>query len=543
MTNEFRVIGPPGTGKTTYLATQVERAVQAGRRPLITSLTRAAAVEIGSRVEQGWDFSSDQVGTLHSHCFRALGCPQLISKQEHVEDWNKYIREKNPQWELSLSVFTNSKGEDEGAARSALGDGTFLAYNLMRARCVPEELQPIEVRGFARKFREWQAMSHMYDFTDLIERAYHEQVPAPYNPDVIFVDEAQDHDRLELSLVRQWAKNAEMLVVCGDPDQNLYEWRGAEPEAFYAEEIPDDHYIVLSQSYRVPAAVHEVAVEMIRRDKGRRNVEYFPRTDRGKAERLWVRMKAAHEVIDFAQGVVASGRSVMLLATCEYMLAGMLKFMRDAGIPWHNPHAPNRGNFNPLGDRGGITSPQRLLAFLRADERFYGEDARRWTWSELAAWVDPITCDGFLARGSKAEVERLGHARGEALVDMPTLSKLLDPGSGMQELEKMADAPVAWFRARLNKSRMKAFEFPLAVLNRRGVNGLLEKPQIIVGTIHSVKGGEADVVVLFPDLSPQGVDTLGKNPASIYRAFYVGMTRARSELYLAQNSSGMALRW
>lgn len=63
---------------------------------------------------------------------------------------------------------------------------------------------------------------------------------------------------------------------------------------------------------------------------------------------------------------------------------------------------------------------------------------------------------------------------------------------------------------------------------------------------NSVKGGEADRVVLFPDLSPAGwQEWTGKEDGqdSIRRMFYVGMTRARSELFLAGASSGQSVAW
>ena len=47
-------------------------------------------------------------------------------------------------------------------------------------------------------------------------------------------------------------------------------------------------------------------------------------------------------------------------------------------------------------------------------------------------------------------------------------------------------------------------QFPADIADVRGPQALMESPQVIVGTIHSVKGGEADAVVLFPDLSQAG---------------------------------------
>lgn len=44
-------------------------------------------------------------------------------------------------------------------------------------------------------------------------------------------------------------------------------------------------------------------------------------------------------------------------------------------------------------------------------------------------------------------------------------------------------------------------KFPVQIATRQGPSGLVDAPPVIVGTIHSVKGGQADVVYLFPDLS------------------------------------------
>jgi superfamily I DNA/RNA helicase len=80
----------------------------------------------------------------------------------------------------------------------------------------------------------------------------------------------------------------------------------------------------------------------------------------------------------------------------------------------------------------------------------------------------------------------------------------------------------------------------------RGPRTLVETPQVVVGTIHSVKGGEADVVYLFPDLSRAGDASLNRGGAdrdAVIRLFYVGMTRAKHKLYICQPESPMAIRF
>jgi superfamily I DNA/RNA helicase len=92
-----------------------------------------------------------------------------------------------------------------------------------------------------------------------------------------------------------------------------------------------------------------------------------------------------------------------------------------------------------------------------------------------------------------------------------------------------------WWRNRVMPAVRNRIQFPAEIAARLGPQCLIETPRAVVGTIHSVKGGEADVVYLFPDLSPAGdaqYQIPGAPRDSIIRVFYVGATRARETLYL-----------
>jgi hypothetical protein len=65
----------------------------------------------------------------------------------------------------------------------------------------------------------------------------------------------------------------------------------------------------------------------------------------------------------------------------------------------------------------------------------------------------------------------------------------------------------------------------------------LEAPKIVVGTIHSVKGGQADVVYLFPNLSradDEQYQRVGAPGEAVGRLFCSGVTLARETLYICQ---------
>ena len=75
-TNEYRIIGPPGTGKTRSATLHIRRAVDRfGCNSVVaTSFTRAAAIELAGR---DTPLDPDRIGTLHSFCFDALGKPLI----------------------------------------------------------------------------------------------------------------------------------------------------------------------------------------------------------------------------------------------------------------------------------------------------------------------------------------------------------------------------------------------------------------------------------------------------------------------------------
>jgi len=89
-----------------------------------------------------------------------------------------------------------------------------------------------------------------------------------------------------LRLIRKWGERASYSVLAFDDDQTMYSFIGAAPNAILDSGIPDDHKIILRQSYRVPRAVHKLAINLIRRVSMRHEKLYFPRPVDGAVHRL-----------------------------------------------------------------------------------------------------------------------------------------------------------------------------------------------------------------------------------------------------------------
>ena len=542
VTSEYRIFGPPGTGKTTNLTRQIQRAVDryGAESVLVTSFSRTAAAELAGR---DLPIAADRVGTLHSHCWHALGGPEIA--ESNVSEWNRdhptlAITPAKKQGKLD----GEESGDDDSEAEKN-GDKALQQLNRFRGLMLGRETWPATLVDFQRRWTEYKRENGLLDFTDMIETCYRDVYAAPKTPSVIFADEAQDLNRMQLSLVRKWGERANYFIVAGDDDQTIYTFTGATPEAFLDPDIPDDHKIILKQSYRVPRTVHAAAEGLIRQVTRRQAKEYLPRPEAGELQRLsrGGYKSAEYGILKTATEHIERGQTVMFLAACSYMLRPLVAALRKHGIPFHNPYRKSNGYWNPIriGNRGSTAS--RILA-LMIGHPAYGEDHRPWTHGDLAAWGELLQAKGILRRGMKAKLKTYNLAQP---VTFELLDEIFEPDA-LESLMRAWDCGhrdlLEWWRTRVTADVSERVKFPSDITATRGPRALLETPKVVVGTIHSVKGGQADVVYLFPDLS-QAADAqyarAGAARDSVIRLFYVGLTRARETLYTCQPETGMAV--
>ena len=513
------------------MASQIKRAVEryGPDRVVATSFTRAAATELAGR---DIPIPEAHLGTLHALCYRAMGSPDIAETK--LPEWNEFVDAYHRLSGTGADI--DEPAEFEG---KTVGDWLLRDYMVRRARMEPEETWPSDIRSFHAKWSDWKSQTGYVDFVDMLEFGIEGMSTAPGAPKALFCDETQDCSRLQFALLRKWGAQVETFILVGDEDQSIYVWNGASPEDMLDPPLPDENVLVLRHSYRLPRTIHSLADKWIRRVKRRQPKDYAPRDAEGVVRVIGEEQGAAHwkapsKIIELLEGE----GTAMALTTCSYMLAPLLSELRSRGIPFHNPYRRRRGDWNPL---AGRIARDALIAFLRPDPRQFGSGARRWMWGDLASWVPLIRAKGNLRRGAKKIVSERG--QDYAVAEVSSLLEIFEEGA----LQSALDLDLKWF----SSSLLKKNDYHLEVLRKHGVAGLMNTPRTIVGTIHSVKGGESDRVVLFPDLSRAGykdwTDKAGKD--NVIRQFYVGMTRAREELILCKprvwgrNSVVPAVKW
>ena len=134
------------------------------------------------------------------------------------------------------------------------------------------------VRQYDSALRVYKHDNGLLDFTDMLEQ-YESALPV----DICIFDEAQDLSSLQYRMAILASSQASEVYIAGDDDQAIFGWAGADVAKFLSLK---GERVVLPQSYRIPKAVHNLALEVVSRIKNRYEKPWSPRQQQGSVE--WV---------------------------------------------------------------------------------------------------------------------------------------------------------------------------------------------------------------------------------------------------------------
>tara|TARA_R110000822_G_scaffold152553_1_gene291906 strand:- start:1156 stop:2664 length:1509 start_codon:yes stop_codon:yes gene_type:complete len=491
----FKLFGPPGTGKTTALLDLVDKALRDGTPPnkiAFLAFTRKAAQEAKDRASERFflDKKTDLANfrTLHSFALSRTAIPasQIMSEKHYFELGQrigvKLGRTKN------IDLF------EDGGDFSPSADPILALINLARLRRVSLRAEynasdlSVEwntVKYVSTALDRYKRGMHLYDFTDMLEEFVANASTACPHLDLCLLDEAQDLSALQWELAHALDLRAKRMFVAGDDDQAIYSFAGASVEHFLSLDAPAE---TLSQSYRVPRAVHELAEKVVARIPHRFPKKYLPRSDKGSVQR----------VSDVSQVNMTHG-SWLILAQAGYMLQTCALELRAIGLL-----------FNFCGQR---SIPAAVSEAVNAWER-----------CRKGLEITGLQARAIYRFMSPSRI-KAGHKRVKGLSD----TACTDYEGLVKNHGLVAQRNMIWSTA-MDKLLERDRAYVTAML-RRG-ESFNAAPRIDVSTIHAAKGGEADNVVVLTDLSPAADTTEGQ--PDIHRLFYVAFTRCKQNLFLVE---------
>jgi len=497
----FRIFGPPGTGKTTTLLDMVDRALEAGtnsHRIAFLAFTRKAAHEARDRAAKRFNLDPKEdlpyFRTLHS-----LALAQTDIRVEQIMQHEDY---KELSSQIGYSFSGSSTNVDTVADNLLANDPVLGLINLARLRKISLrdqynqsniDLDWMLVLFISKALKEFKETRNKYDFTDML--VLFAESADKYCPrfDLTFLDEAQDLSPLQWDIAHALDRKSEKMYVAGDDDQAIYRWAGADVDQFINLEGGSE---TLSQSFRIPKKVHSIADKISRRMSKRFPKQYKPKDEEGLVKWIY-----SINEIDMDKG------TWMILSQAGYMLSPVKHDLRSNGYL-----------FSHMGHRSiseKISSAVNGWEQMRKGKTITGDVARN---------IYSFMSTGDRVKRGFKKLSNLSDEDEVSLADLQEHFGLLvgDELIWHEAMNKMPETD----RAYITKLLRKGEKF----------NG---EPRISVSTIHGSKGGEAENVVLFTDLSPAADAEMRLNADDMHRTFYVGVTRTKKNLYIVAAEDAM----
>jgi len=476
-----KILGPPGTGKTTRLLHYARTFIKLGT-PIdkigYFAFTKKAATEAKERMlDQNPHIDEKQLKhfrTLHSLAFWKLGLKKSeVMQDEHYEDIGRSVG-------IEVTVYSN------GEEKTGFVDSDSEYFNLVNTARIKgtsiedeyntgmysQDLDKNLLYILSDELDNYKESFHLKDFTDMIEKFIVAELCPKY--DVVFIDEAQDLSPIQWKMFDVLKKNSRHVILAGDDDQAIYGWAGADVKRFQQEPAKE---IVLPQSYRVPRLVQRIAANILNRipDERRLHKRWEARDEDG----------SINPITSIEDAPLHKGKW-LVLARYNDKLIKLKPILREMGIYFEYK---NRKSYKT-----------RLYAAV--------QNYTRWTKGSLLSISECKDLFEYFGKEFPGKEERM--------YDLKEF--------GYQRTQ-------IWFEVFETEPEDSLY---IRDMLQSGEE-LSKPPRIKLSTIHAAKGGEADNVLLILDNTKTIREALEKSPDKEdeeNRVWYVGVTRTKQNLYI-----------
>jgi Superfamily I DNA and RNA helicases len=467
------ILSQAGGGKTTHLMKLIEKDLETKRPEEIAFLTftKKGAEEGVRRICNLYGYSPDELPyfrTLHSLTYHAL----------NLQRENLFCKVSENDFNRTYGYYVN-RSEKKGNVDIETKDSLYLDYydaersGALTSKDISEaDIEISYYRQIVHDYEEYKSQRCLADFFDCLVK--YEQSGNPLPCKVVYVDEAQDLTALQWKVVERASVNAEKIYIAGDENQAIFTYNGGRADIFLtlAKQYKCDY---LKESYRIPRKVFALAkgiVGMID-EKTNKPFDFHEGNKEGSVVEF--------SDVDRLKNFFGSGEQLHDKTTCDWYLLARNKcffkkytcFLEQNLIPYWTPD-------------GFFMTPPVL--------------------SRIKDYM------GFRLEGYKNESKRQEFAEKFGIKDF---TKPFTDTSLFTEDRK-------WIYA--------------TFIEHYGFKKLCEmskwNPQILVSTIHHVKGGEAENVAILLSTTKRTSGVIYDSLDDELRVLYVGITRAKSNLFL-----------
>lgn len=599
------VIAGAGSGKTRVLTYKIAYLLSQGMKPwsiMALTFTNKAAREMKERI--GKLVGNDLAQHLYMGTFHSIFSRILRAETEHIGFNNNFtIYDESDSRSLIKAIVKEMGLDDKKYKPAAVHAKISMAKNnLMSAAAYESDAAIFEQNkraqmpevgkifvAYVQRCKQANAM----DFDDLLTLTYqlfreHEDIRHKYAArfDYVLVDEYQDTNHVQMSIVMQLCQEKQRVCAVGDDSQSIYSFRGANIDNIlnYQRQFQGTRLFKLEQNYRSTQTIVEAANSLIKHNRNQIPKDVFSENAKGEK----IQYKPAYSDKEEAAIVAKDVKRIRREDGCQYSDFAILyrtnaqsrsfeEEFRKQGIPYRiygglsfyqrkeikdiiayfrlvaNPddeEAIKRIINYPARGIGATTvlkiadcAHQNQVSFwevIGAPER-YGLAVNKGTMNKLETFR--LLISSFIERAQTTDVYELGDAIiKESGISQDIMSgKDADDLARQENLEEFLSGMSAFVEERREEGRfdelfLQDYLQDVALLTDADSDGDKDEPRVSLMTVHAAKGLEFPTVFvvgleenIFP--SPLSAASL-RELEEERRLLYVAITRAEKHCIL-----------